>query len=314
MSLSRPIDDVMDAISTQQRATVRDQLASPAWWLIVAGAGLVAGFVAWFVGGTVIAGLATAPAGVIAAVVLTWWAAGQSARLAAYGAWADAHGLESTNALRAPLTTPLLQQGEQRDLERAYRGTVAGLEMVVGHFTWISVKRSHRDDETISERRTPHPFTVVQVVTGLSGVLRFALLPRARGASLLAAAETLLGPDRVVELESTELEDSFRVTVADEDSEIAVRRLFTPSLIVDIVDAMPADALVEFGEGALLVALPSHRYEPDLLDALVAVAEAFTKHLVRLGSAELTASGHPAGRGTAVPPSATGPDGDAAGR
>jgi hypothetical protein len=113
MLLSRAIDDVMDAISTQQRATVRAQLASPTRWLIVAGAGLVAGFVTWFVGGTLIAGLAAAPAGVIAAVVLTWWAAGQSAKLAAYGAWANAHGLESTNALRAPLTTSLLQQGSR---------------------------------------------------------------------------------------------------------------------------------------------------------------------------------------------------------
>jgi hypothetical protein len=43
---------------------------------------------------------------------------------------------------------------------------------------------------------------------------------------------------------------------------MAVRRLFTPRLIVDILDAMPADGLVEFGEGALLVAVPSHRYEP----------------------------------------------------
>jgi heme O synthase-like polyprenyltransferase len=76
MLLSRAIDDVMDAISTQQRATVRAQLASPTRWLIVAGAGLVAGFVTWFVGGTLIAGLAAAPAGVIAAVVLTWWDAG----------------------------------------------------------------------------------------------------------------------------------------------------------------------------------------------------------------------------------------------
>ncbi|MDX6591784.1 MAG: hypothetical protein QOJ13_980 [Gaiellales bacterium] len=223
----------------QQRAMVRAQVGSPGWWLLVAGAGLGAGTAAWAYTGDMTGGFVCGLVALTAVVGLTWWGAGRSARLATYQAWAYARGLESTNALQAPLTTPLLQRGEIRQLERAYLGVVQGLEYVVGHFTWISVRRTYSQDGTYSESRTPHPFTVLQVVTGLSGVLRFSLLPRTAGDRLIDAAGALLGPDRMVQLESAQLEDSFRLTVADEESEIAVRRLFTPSLIVDILNPCP---------------------------------------------------------------------------
>jgi hypothetical protein len=270
----------MDVIRAQQQATFRTQLASPAWWLLLAGAGLAAAIVAWFVAGDPMLGVEAMPAALAGAVAVTWWGAGQSAREVAYQAWAQGRGFRSTNALEAPLTTPLLQMGEERTLESAYKGSVAGLDAVVGHFTWISVRRRYREDGTVTEHETPHPYTVAQVVTGLSGVLRFSLEPRGTGAGLLAAADALIGPDRPVELESAELTDAFRLTVADEESEIAVRQLFTPNLIVEILAMMPSDdTRIEFENGALVVAVPHHRYEPELLDGLTGLAGVVAQRL-----------------------------------
>jgi hypothetical protein len=85
-----------------------------------------------------------------------------------------------------------------------------------------------------------------------------------------------------VDLESAELRDRFRLTVADEDSEIAVRRLFTPALIVDLLDCAQEGTRIEFEQGALVVAVGGHRYGVDTFDALIGLATAIAGQVAAL--------------------------------
>src|SRR5207245_877045 len=59
-------------------------------------------------------------------------------------------------------------------------------------------------------------------------------------------------PDRSVELESAEFCNAYRLFVADEESELVVRRVFTPALIVQLVELAGARMTIEFETGALV--------------------------------------------------------------
>jgi hypothetical protein len=175
-------------------------------------------------------------------------------------------------ALTAPLTTPLLREGDERHLEIAYTGDIAGHTAVVAHLTAITIHRTYHEDGSVTEARSEAPFTVIELVTGLSAIARLSLLPRHRAGQLLDDVESLMGPDRVVELESAELAARFRLLVADDDSDIDVRRLFTPSLIVEVAEQAPMDVRIEFEQGALVLGMGGHRSDPQLLDTLAQLA------------------------------------------
>jgi hypothetical protein len=273
----------MTSIEQQQRADVRAQLASPAWRMLVIGAGLAAGLLALIATRSPALAMVAVPVGMIAVIVLTWRTAGEAAGQAAYAELASARGWQPAMALPAPLTTPLLRDGDERTLERAYALTIAGRQAVVGHYSSIAVHRQYHDDGTVTEaRRPPRHYTVIEVVTGLSDVVRFSLMPRHAGGDVLDGVASRLSPDRVVDLESAELRDRFRLTVADEDSEIAVRRLFTPALIVDVLDSAQEGTRIEFEQGALVVAVGGHRYGVDTFDALIGLATAIAGQVAAL--------------------------------
>jgi len=125
----------------------------------------------------------------------------------------------------------------------------------------------------------------LEIVTGLSTLIRFSLLPRGGGRGLLDDVESDLTTDRVVRLESAELEHRFRLMVADDDSEEAVHRLFSPAVIVEIVEQAPTGSRIEFRAGALVLGVPSHCFDTALLDALIdlggGLARALTATAVR---------------------------------
>jgi len=81
-----------------------------------------------------------------------------------------------------------------------------------------------------------------------------------------------------VELESAEFCDAYRLFVADEDSELVVRRVFTPELIVRLVELAGARMTIEFETGALVCSVHGRAGATELLDAMeaasVAIADA----------------------------------------
>jgi hypothetical protein len=210
---------------------------------------------------------------------------------AALASWATGRGWTTVTALTAPLTTPLLREGDERHLEVAYAGDVAGHRAVVAHLTAITIHRTYREDGTFTETRSEAPFTVIELVTGLSVVTRFSLLPRHPAGELLDDVQSLIGTDREVELESAELSARFRLLVADDDADIDVRRLFTPALIVEITEQAPKGARIEFEQGALVLGVHGHRYDPQLFDAFTQLAGDITGQLIAVHDRAAPAKG-----------------------
>ena len=74
---------------------------------------------------------------------------------------------------------------------------------------------------------------------------------------------------RELELESVEFERRFSLWVADRSDDLAVRRFFTPAVIVRCLDQPPAGRL-EIGAGVLCLSVQRHLVEPDDLDGVAA--------------------------------------------
>jgi hypothetical protein len=80
-------------------------------------------------------------------------------------------------------------------------------------------------------------------------------------------ADSALTPDRVVELESTELHRRYKLEVRDEVADVDVRQVFEPSFIVWCTDQK--DVFFEVESGELIVAVKHHLDEQAPLDALL---------------------------------------------
>ena len=84
-----------------------------------------------------------------------------------------------------------------------------------------------------------------------------------------------------MELESAEFCAAYRLFVADEESELVVRRVFTPELIVRLVELAAARMTIEFETGALVCSVRGRAGGTELLDAMeaasLAVADALCK-------------------------------------
>ena len=127
-------------------------------------------------------------------------------------------------------------------------------------------------------------WTVVQVKLGKRDLrhLERLLLRRTgvRDAALVGALLDAATPLRHVELESVELHDTYALEVADGADDIAVRRLFEPAFIVELIDRSDWPLVIDVEDGMLTVALQGRILDEALLDDLLGVARRLATRLV----------------------------------
>lgn len=248
------------------------------WPLVAIGAvlgGLAGGFVTHNL--PIAGACALLGAGVVG--ILAWQAIARLAQEQQYAEWVARRGWQPARNLPAALVTSLLRAGDSRRLEDGFEGEIEGRRAGIGHFIWETVERSVDEYGNVHETRTPHTDTVLETLTGLQSMTRLTLTPRHHGQGRLAdGLASALTTDRSVELESAEFCDAYRLFVADEDSELVVRRVFTPELIVRLVELAGARMTIEFETGALVCSVHGRAGATELLDAMeaasVAIADA----------------------------------------
>jgi len=251
-------------------------------WPLVAIGAVLGGLGGGFVTHNLPAAGACALLGAGAVGILAWQAIGRLEQEQEYAAWVARRGWQPARNLPAALVTSLLRAGDTRRLEDGYEGEIEGRRAGIGHFIWETVERSVDEYGNVHETRTPHTDTVLETLTGLQSMTRLTLSPRHRGQGRLAdGLASALTTDRSVELESAEFCNAYRLFVADEESELVVRRVFTPELIVQLVDLAGARMTIEFETGALVCSVHGRAGATELLDAMeaasVAVADALCK-------------------------------------
>lgn len=228
---------------------------------------------------------------VFSAVVLIvlWVRASGSAEDDFLTAWGRAHALTFVESPALGEGTPLLRQGDSRTAENGLVGQLEGRPVTVCHYTYTTVSYTTDSNGHQQRQETNHPYTVVRL-DGVPGTIaHMTLHPRSiidRG--WLDRADSALTANRVVELESIELNRRYKLEVRDEVSDVDVRQIFEPSFMVWCCDQK--DVFFELENGELLVAVKHHLDEQKPLDALLDTSRVV---LTRLAAASASADRSP---------------------
>ena len=224
---------------------------------------------------------------VLVGLVGTYVLADSRAKSAFLQAWAQSRGWAEDTGTWLDEATPLLRDGDRRESKDHVSGLLGGdSRAALCHYTY-EVRNEHVDSKgNTTTSWESHEFTVVETSVIAGGLSRLTLHPRSFGDNrLFDRIDSKLTSDRVVELESSELEHEYKLEVADAASDAAVRLLFEPSFIVWCVDQAADQMLLEIENETLVVAIPDHSYDAAQLDGLV---EKATTIAARLADARAT--------------------------
>ena len=208
----------------------------------------------------------------------TYVLADSRAKSAFIQAWARARGWTEDTGTWSE-ATPLLRAGDRREATDRVCGPLAnGSQAVLCHYTYEVKKQSVDSKGNSTTRWEEHPFTVVETGVGAPGIPLLSLHPRSFGDNrVFDRIDSALTSNRVVQLESSELEREYKLEVADSTSDVAVRMLFEPAFMVWCLDQADDKMLLELEDGALVVAIPDRSYDAAELDALVERATTIAK-------------------------------------
>jgi hypothetical protein len=278
----------IEPVGQLRREKLRE-LTKVLWWrltmlLVPIAAGVAAalivsanGVAGFFIGAAVIA---------VALAIGTVALADSRAKSAFLEAWATARGWSAGSADWVEEATPLLRDGDRRDSEHHIAGPLPGGEpAVLCHYTYEVRRTSTSSNGATSTSWEDYPFTVVETRVSAPGLPVLSLHPRSFGDNrLFDRIDSAVTRNRVAALESAELEHAYKLEVADEVSDLAVRRVFEPSFIVWCIDQAPDEMLFELENDVLVVAIPDHSYDAAELDNLVEKASTIAAALAGVHS------------------------------
>jgi hypothetical protein len=165
-----------------------------------------------------------------------------------------------------PKATPLLRESGRRRVANAVRGPIAGDPAgVVCHYT-------RRVSNGKSSTDYPHTVVLLQLPATAAVLPVLSAYPRDLTGGLLDGVRGALSSRRVVELESVRLDGAFRIAVHDRQSDLSVRRVFTPAFMVWLEELEGRDLRFELEAGTLVVAVPERWFDAERLDWLLGAA------------------------------------------
>jgi hypothetical protein len=212
----------------------------------------------------------------VAGPLLYWYSkyhrASSDARASVMTAWAAEHGWTHTDELDPPGDIAFCRDKQKPRSTDGFAGPMCGLDGLIFNFTYSTYEtRTRTVTDANGNMRTEtyqqevkHHHTVLRLGLGeIQGIptmqlseKRFALFDK-----LVAA----LGPSRVEQTESSEFNDRYRLLVADGADEIAVKRVFTPALIVQVVQGVFPQTTFQF-EGSGLSFIWEDQYNVEELE------------------------------------------------
>ncbi len=172
--------------------------------------------------------------------------AANRARTAFLTDWAGEHGFTYTTSPEQRSDCRFMRQGHGQRFVEAFVGHRPEGAVEVANFRYS--EGSGRSERTIQ-------LTAACVACALPGIGHLLLEPRGLlSAGVFDSLESTFTRDRVVELESVEFGERYRLLVDDEASDLAVRTVFTPKAMTALIDH--PDAKFEVAGGALWVWAP----------------------------------------------------------
>ena len=138
------------------------------------------------------------------------------------------------------------------------------------HYTYEVEQHSGGSNGQGTTTWDEHEFTVVQTDVDATGIDRLRPAPtQLRRQPVVRPHRLDADLDRVVELESSELEHEYSSRWRTRPRTLRSGCVFEPAFMVWCLDQAADELLVEIEDGVLVVAIPDHSYDADQLDALV---------------------------------------------
>lgn len=242
--------------------------------------------------------LAGAPAIVVLLVVLVaYQSAAKQAEQEFFADLAPTLGLQHTVHGDYVPITPLLAAGDRRRFEHTMEGPLngklGGPPCLLGHYTYDTRYAYEADNQYEDvEVWKPHRFTICAIDVG-------APLMRFRGLYLQPRLD-LLGIDndwlnrppkpQKVELESVRFNERYKVLHSDEQDVVAIRELFSPSLVAALAEN-PLQPGFECKGGTLVVYIRGHEESGGRLAMLLDTARSIARRLAEQESSHFSAAG-----------------------
>ena len=246
-------------VDRYRREAVRARLATRGGKALLVVPALVALFGIGFASESPTAGGYALVLVLLATFGLIWARAGTEAIRRALQAWGSGRGLTLADPARKPDGMKWVDATRGK-MGPGLAGTLAGADGGLGHYTYTTGSGKNREE---------HPCTLAWSRVGTGDVVTAVSLgPRELG-GLFDGIVGAFSSWHELELESVEFGRQFSLWVLDRGDDVAVRRFFTPAMIVQCVDRPPAGRL-EIAGGILCLSVERHLVEPEDLDDVAA--------------------------------------------
>lgn len=252
-------------------------LGKPLTWVLI-GVGVAIGGVA----GAVLVGPGIGAAAAVGAFLLGLLVVFAIADSRAEGAFFDAYASQRGMALSGkgplPPATPLLRKGDDRYAERALAGPLAdGVDGVLALYTYEEETTDSEGNRQTSYYR--YTLGMVEVPECAAHVPELFCQRKFGLRALEKLEDAFRGSKQRVELESAALDDRFEIFAHENQDQVWLRRLFSPTFIVWLGEEAPEKFAFELVGGALCCYVNGHKKSAAELDTMRTASAAVAARL-----------------------------------
>jgi len=271
--------------NTLRSSEFKQLTRAPKTWVIV---GLIT-LLAAAIGAALapILALAGAAVALLLSLGVCFWIADHRAANAFFQSYAEARGLTwHKGGAALDGTSRFLRKGDKQEVNQLFTGPLGeGIEGSLALYTYTEESTDsdgHRQD-------TDYPFTVVtaRMPETAAHLSDLRLQPKSGLKMLEKFEDSFRRKHERVTLESEAMRDRYEIFVLKEQDPVWVRRLFSPSFIVWLVETPPAKFGCELEDGYFVAYVPKHHENAAKLDEILATATRIA-HRIREEVAETT--------------------------
>jgi hypothetical protein len=234
------------------------------WVLIGIEVALIGVFLAAYVGPAI--GGAAAVAAFLLGLLAVFAIADSKAEHGFFETYATQNGLELGGRSPLPATTPLLSKGDDRYAERSLSGSLAeGVEGILALYTYEEESTDvDGNRETNYYRYTVGLAPVPECVPHVPALF----CRRKSGLRSLEKFEDAFRSTQRVKFESEALDERYEIFSGEEQDQVWLRRLFSPTFIVWLGEEAPKKFAFELVDGTLCCFVSGHKKSAAELDAM----------------------------------------------
>ncbi len=254
----------------------RELLGRHLTWLVIAIFVLAAGTAgAIYLGGAIGAGAAVAM--LLISLLIVFAIADRRSEAAFFAVYAEQRGMALSGRGEVESVTPLLCRGSDRYAEHSFAGPLAeDVEGLLALYTYEETTGAGKDRQT-----SYYPYTIGLVeVPECAAQVPELLCRRKFGLKVFEGLEDAFRKSRQrVEMESEALEENYEIFSLEEQDQVWLRRLFSPTFVVWLGEEAPKKFAFELVGGKLCCYVNGHKKSAADLDAIRAATATVARRL-----------------------------------